>query len=48
MHSQDGYQQQYFVLESFEDAAAKLKAYCKTLHLNIPPDVQRAVGLVQS
>ncbi len=26
---QDGYQKRYFVLDSFEDGAAKLEAYCK-------------------
>ena len=45
MSYKDGYQTRYFVLDSFEDGAAKLKAYCSTLHQNIPPDVRRAVGL---
>ena len=33
---QDGYQKRYFVLESFEDGAAKLRDYCATI---TPPDV---------
>ena len=39
------YQSQYFVLESFEDGASKLRDYCTTLHTALPEDVKRAVGL---
>ena len=42
----DGYQQRYFLLESFEEGAAQLKAYCRTLHQNVPDDVHAAVGLL--
>ena len=43
---QDGYQQRYFALDSFEAGAEQLKAYCRTLHQNIPDDVRAAVGLL--
>lgn len=33
MSYKDGFQQRYFLLESFEDGAAKLRAYCDSLHL---------------
>ena len=39
------YQKAYFVLESFEDGAAKLRRYCAALHTQLPEDVRRAVGL---
>jgi hypothetical protein len=39
------YQSQYFVLESFEDGARKLREYCATLHKQLPEDVRQAVGL---
>lgn len=42
----DGYQQRYFVLDSFEEGAAQLKAYCRTLHQNLPDEVRAAVGLL--
>lgn len=45
MSYKDGYQSQYFVLESFEDGARKLREYCTTLHTALPEDVKRAVGL---
>lgn len=45
MSYSDGYQKTYAVLESFEDGAAKLAAYCDTLHLQLPQDVRVAVGL---
>jgi phenylalanine-4-hydroxylase len=46
MSYKDGYQQRYFVLDSFEEGAAHLKAYCCTLHQNLPDDVRVAVGLL--
>ncbi len=33
MSYKDGYQTRYFVLDSFEDGAAKLRAYCNSLQL---------------
>ena len=33
---QDGYQKKYFVLDSFEDGARKLRDFCATI---TPPDV---------
>lgn len=42
---QDGYQPRYFVLESLEEGAEQLKAYCRTLQQNIPDEVRAAVGL---
>jgi Biopterin-dependent aromatic amino acid hydroxylase len=38
MSYKDGYQQRYFVLNSFEDGARKLKDYCRTLAL--PEDLR--------
>ena len=34
--AQDGYQKKYFVLESFEDGARKLREYCATI---TPPEL---------
>ena len=33
---QDGFQRKYFVLESFEDGARKLRNYCNTI---TPPEI---------
>ncbi|KAL4458367.1 hypothetical protein ABPG75_013232 [Micractinium tetrahymenae] len=41
----DGYQPRYFVLQSFEEGAAQLKAYCRSMVHNIPDDVRAAVQL---
>jgi len=38
MSYKDGYQKQYFVLESFEDGAEKLKAYCDYLMQGVSPE----------
>lgn len=43
---QDGYQQRYFCIPSFEEGAEQLQAYCRTLQGNIPDDVRAAVGLL--
>ncbi|KAL6779744.1 AAH1 [Auxenochlorella protothecoides x Auxenochlorella symbiontica] len=45
MSYSDGYQKTYTVLDSFEDGAAKLEAYCKTLHVPLSDEVRQAVGL---
>lgn len=45
MSYKDGYQPQYFFVDSFEEGAAQLKAYCRTLQQNIPDDVRAGVGL---
>jgi hypothetical protein len=42
---QDGYQKRYFALDSFTAGAEQLKAYCSTLHNNIPADVRASVGM---
>ena len=34
MDYKSGYQKLYYVLDSFDDAAAKLKAYCDKLKMN--------------
>ncbi len=34
------------MLESFEEGAAQLKAYCRTLHQELPDEVRAAVGLL--
>lgn len=34
------------MLESFEEGAAQLKAYCRTLHQEMPDEVRAAVGLL--
>ena len=36
MSYKDGYQKRYFVLDSFEDGAAKLRQYCDSI---IDPEV---------
>jgi len=38
MSYKDGYQKQYFVLESFEDGAEKLKVYCDYLMQGVSPE----------
>lgn len=39
---QDGYQKKYFVLDTFEDGARKLREFCATI---TPPDVmERFMG----
>lgn len=45
MSYKDGYQSQYFVLDSFQDGACLLRQYCATLHQQLPQEVRRAVGL---
>lgn len=42
---QDGYQPRYFVLQSFEEGVAQLKAYCRPIMHNIPDEVRAAVQL---
>ncbi|KAL4429618.1 hypothetical protein ABPG77_008667 [Micractinium sp. CCAP 211/92] len=41
----DGYQPRYFVLQSFEEGVAQLKAYCRPIMHNIPDEVRAAVQL---
>lgn len=43
MSYKDGYQKQYFVLESFEDGAAKLREYCEYVQKGLPDDVKAKV-----
>ena len=45
MSYKDGFQRRYFVLDSFEDGAEKLRAYCRSLPQALPPNVRAAVGL---
>lgn len=43
MSYKDGYQQRYFVLDSFEEGAARLLEYCAHLQAQLPPEVRTAV-----
>ena len=44
MSYKDGYQQRYFVLDSFQTGAQQLKAYCDTLpQLSDIPDPNRYI-----
>lgn len=40
---QDGYQQRYFYIDSFEAGAEQLRAYCRSLQQQLPEDVRAAV-----
>jgi phenylalanine-4-hydroxylase len=39
----DGYQARYFVLDSFEDGAARVEAYCRGLRDRLPERVRRGI-----
>lgn len=43
MSYKDGFQMRYFVLDSFEEGAAHLKDYCRSMHERLPDDVLAAV-----
>lgn len=45
MSYNEGYQKEYAVLESFEDGAARLRDYCRTLHVDLPEEVRLAIGM---
>jgi len=46
MNYKDGYQKRYFVLESFEDGASKVREYCEHVRSKLPADVRAAVERV--
>lgn len=43
MNYKDGFQKRYFVLDSFEDGAARLKEYCKHVRQQLPHEVRAEV-----
>lgn len=47
MRYKDGYQNKYFVLESFADGAARIKKYCEHVHQGLAPEVKEAVMKVK-
>lgn len=47
MEYKEGYQKQYFVLDSFEDGAEKLHAYCNHLQEGLPPQVKAAIKAIK-
>lgn len=44
MSYKDGYQRRYFVLDSFEEGAGRLKGYCRSMHQSLPKEVLAAVA----
>jgi phenylalanine-4-hydroxylase len=46
MSYKDGFQRCYFVLDSFEAGAARLREYCARVQRGLPEDVRRAVAEV--
>jgi len=46
MNYKDGYQKKYFVLESFDDGAERLRQYCEHVQQSLPDDVRATVAEV--